>query len=372
MTPTLRKDVQDSRPLFDPHPDNLVVKEAVTNPMLKRCRISDHVHMALICLLKVGDLEESDVLRFESPYCHHNFKTLKVRAIRQHLGHPARAPDGTIMTIMGEACPGDSNEPAGPWNESNVHLCGGYEAWLEAVKRTSTGVAPGQVNRPMPTRDDLYIMMAYIPQLTKNSGPGGRGGQGSGDRSGTGAIAPVQAVPTFWQKCAEEKRNAIAGSVSLEDPLHTTANEVIDHVTKNSLLYRAYIKEKFFDKSVQHLMFQTAFKKTQNILHSVPIDYDLSLESFNETSSILHKYDDDKAESAESYMDVDHLDTDNVLVKHAKEMGDFLQVELFRVMGFVARIYYYKGTRERTLEALESGLADIYTGDLVDQSENHE
>jgi hypothetical protein len=124
MTPRLRKIIAQSRPIFDPKLENLVAKEAVKDQTIKRCRISDHVHMVLMYLYEIEYWTEEEVCFFETPYAKR--KGPKLRVIREHENRPALAPDGTVMTIHDEAFPGDTDMEPGEWDFKNVIRCKGY------------------------------------------------------------------------------------------------------------------------------------------------------------------------------------------------------------------------------------------------------
>ncbi|KAL2065823.1 hypothetical protein VTL71DRAFT_3493 [Oculimacula yallundae] len=156
MSPPLTIALMQSRPLLNPHPKTIVAALLISNPIYYKCRISDHLHLVFQWGIHTAVFLKKQIACFENAYT----SAATIRILRKHEGHPARAPDGTIMEIYGEACPGDSGESVGPWDLENVHLCEGFSDWSAALSRNlQMAVADGYnintVNEPKPSREDL-------------------------------------------------------------------------------------------------------------------------------------------------------------------------------------------------------------------------
>ncbi|KAH7333262.1 hypothetical protein BKA65DRAFT_553611 [Rhexocercosporidium sp. MPI-PUGE-AT-0058] len=156
MTPPLTQALMQSRPLLDPLPSTIVPTLLLSNPLYHKCRISDYLHLSFQWGIHTSLYSKKDVAQFTNVYT----SPALVRIMRKHEGHPARAPDGTIMEIAGEACPGNTGESVGPWDFGNVHLCEGYAEWSAALVRTlktafAAGLTLEEVNMPKPSREEL-------------------------------------------------------------------------------------------------------------------------------------------------------------------------------------------------------------------------
>jgi len=95
--------------------------------------------VALAILIDEGYVKPKHVDWFETVY-HARGGSAQLRKDRWHEGHPARAPDGTIMyqdTATGtEAWGGDEGGGVehGEWTIETVKNCPGYKEWLEKLK----------------------------------------------------------------------------------------------------------------------------------------------------------------------------------------------------------------------------------------------
>ncbi|KAH6706311.1 hypothetical protein BKA61DRAFT_679485 [Leptodontidium sp. MPI-SDFR-AT-0119] len=156
MSPPLTSALMQGRPLLDPLPSTIVPTLLLSNPLYHKCRISDHLHLAFQWGIHTSHFTKRDVAQFTNVYT----PPALARSMRKHEGHPARAPDGTIMEIAGDACPGNTGETVGPWDLENVHLCEGFSEWSAGLLRTlkvafAAGLTIQDVNMPKPSRVDL-------------------------------------------------------------------------------------------------------------------------------------------------------------------------------------------------------------------------
>ncbi|XMA15164.1 hypothetical protein WAI453_007955 [Rhynchosporium graminicola] len=156
MPPPLTMALMQSRPLLNPSPKTIVAALLISNPIYHKCRISDYLHLVFQWGIHTSVYLKKEICSFENVYT----SAATIRQLRKHEGHPARAPDGTIMEIAGEACPGDSGESVGPWDLENVHLCEGFGDWSAALSRTlqmafAAGLNFDMVNEPKPSLNEL-------------------------------------------------------------------------------------------------------------------------------------------------------------------------------------------------------------------------
>ncbi|KAK0111171.1 hypothetical protein ONS95_001547 [Cadophora gregata] len=156
MAPPLSAALMQNRPLLDPAPHTIVAPLILSNPLFHKCRISDHLHLVFQWGIHTDLFSKREVAVFINVYT----PPAQARQIRKHEGHPARAPDGTIMEIQGDACPGSTGESVGPWDFGNVHLCEGYAEWSAGLLRTlnmalAAGLKLAEVNMPQPSREEL-------------------------------------------------------------------------------------------------------------------------------------------------------------------------------------------------------------------------
>ncbi|PVH70451.1 hypothetical protein DL98DRAFT_540830 [Cadophora sp. DSE1049] len=156
MAPPLSTALMQSRPLLDPSPHTIVAPLILSNPLFHKCRISDHLHLVFQWGIHTDLLSKREVALFTNVYT----PPAQARMLRKHEGHPARAPDGTIMEIQGDACPGNTGESVGPWDFGNVHMCEGYAEWSSGLSQTlnmaiAAGLKIEEVNMPQPSREEL-------------------------------------------------------------------------------------------------------------------------------------------------------------------------------------------------------------------------
>jgi len=164
MTPPITKAIMASRPLYDPDPDTFVPQDVVQQRDLRRVRLSDFAVVALQLNIKNGHISKAAVDLFENVYV----RGAKPRTTRVHEGRPALAPDGSVMSMNGDAYPGASQQPAGKWNIENVHDCPGYKDWLAKLTQTesemeASGFPISSKNCPFPSKEDLDTANAYSP-----------------------------------------------------------------------------------------------------------------------------------------------------------------------------------------------------------------
>ncbi|KAG4439234.1 hypothetical protein IFR05_005272 [Cadophora sp. M221] len=156
MAPPLTGALMQSRPLLDPLPNTIVATLLISNPLYHKCRISDHLHLVFQWGIHTSLFSKREVAQFTNVYT----PPAVARSMRKHEGHPARAPDGTIMEIAGDSCPGNTGESVGPWDLENVHLCEGFSEWSAGLLRTlkvafAAGLTIQDINMPKPNREDL-------------------------------------------------------------------------------------------------------------------------------------------------------------------------------------------------------------------------
>ena len=156
MAPPLSTALMQSRPLLDPAPHTIVALLILSNPLFHKCRISDHLHLVFQWGIHTDLISKREVALFTNVYT----PPAQARMLRKHEGHPARAPDGTIMEIQGDACPGNTGESVGPWDLGNVHMCEGYAEWSAGLTQTlnmalAAGLKAEEINMPQPSREEL-------------------------------------------------------------------------------------------------------------------------------------------------------------------------------------------------------------------------
>ena len=111
-----------SRLLYDPDPDTFVAEDLLSRDDMRRVCLSDFVVIALQIGIQEGTIRAAKVDMFENVYtC-----GAKPCLSRKTEGHPARAPDGTIMWHNERQYPGNTGEYPGRWTTENVKDCVGY------------------------------------------------------------------------------------------------------------------------------------------------------------------------------------------------------------------------------------------------------
>ena len=176
-----------SRPLYNPDPDTFVAKDLVSMQDMQRVRLSDFVVIALQINIQEGKVRLAEVDLFENVY---------IRGAKPCLscvteGHPACAPDNTIMSHEDRAYPGSTGKPAGPWTTKTVKDCPGYDEWLKRIIQSAQdlyarGVDIQRKNMLLPDPADLAVANALVlmPMKRKAKAEDSDGGEGDGNEGG--------------------------------------------------------------------------------------------------------------------------------------------------------------------------------------------
>jgi hypothetical protein len=163
MTPPITKAIMASRPLYDPDPDTFVARDIVKDLSMRRVRLSDFVVVALQINIRAGVIKHAEADVFENVFV----RGAKPRLIRVHEGHPARAPDNSIMSHLDAAYPGSTGEAAGPYSTQDVETCAGYETWLKRITQSeedlvARGIDVSRKNQPLPDPATLEEANALV------------------------------------------------------------------------------------------------------------------------------------------------------------------------------------------------------------------
>jgi hypothetical protein len=106
-----------------------VVEELMNQEEWRRVRLSDFVVVVIYFALAEGKITKGQVDRFESEYK----KGAILRAMRPHEGHPALAPDGSVLVWDDKVMQGSTNRGPGTWTVLTVSGCVGYADWLKKL-----------------------------------------------------------------------------------------------------------------------------------------------------------------------------------------------------------------------------------------------
>lgn len=151
MTPNISNDVMASRPLYDPPPGTIHVKDLVRMEDRKKNRLSDYLVGAIAIAVKVGAIFKYEADIFETVYK----RGAKIRKMRRHEGEPFLDPDGKIMKIDGEAYSGSSRISVGRFDINNVDDHPAYKDWCSRLIFAGRGDADSQVGDSNGEEGDL-------------------------------------------------------------------------------------------------------------------------------------------------------------------------------------------------------------------------
>jgi hypothetical protein len=163
MTPPITKEIMASRPLYDPDPNTFVARDIIKELSMRRVRLSDFAVVALQINIREGFIKHAEADIFENVF----IRGARPRATRIHEGRPSRAPDNSIMSHLGVAYPGSTDEAAGAFSTQDVRNCTGYEAWVKRITQSeedlvARGVDVRMKNQPLPDPAALEVANAYV------------------------------------------------------------------------------------------------------------------------------------------------------------------------------------------------------------------
>jgi hypothetical protein len=162
MVPVPPAALREIWPLYDPDPKKWNLRRALGSRNIHRCNLSDFATVTLLVLREAKHLTVKQVEVFNTTFGTH----ARIRAGHKHQGHPALAPDKTVMqayvgtdartrfprTFNGGNATLAVRDP--PWTPETVNKCPGYKKWLADLKRQ---VGSGG---PFPPRAKLAQMNA--------------------------------------------------------------------------------------------------------------------------------------------------------------------------------------------------------------------
>jgi hypothetical protein len=229
-----------SRPLWDPNPQTFVAQDAVKNKDLRRVRLSDFAVIAFAMNITGGHLTKGAVDIFENVYV----RGAKPRRTRLHEGHPALAPDGTVMSMDGIAYPGDTGQPAGQWNTTNVDKCPGFANWVAQLRQSSAEMVAnghniGVKNMPLPDEEELEDANDYQP-----------GGGEDGPSVGGGKKD---------RKTSGKKSGKKSGRKSSGNPVIDRANKLMETTIDNMTEFAEYVRGAVLDPASQKALLERLY-----------------------------------------------------------------------------------------------------------------